>query len=145
MCEKFPSRDLSLSLTDSQYANLLTTSSKDLHTLTSTSQIPVDQEQGENNVSRPRCLPDYNTVYKPFTINWGKRGYGSAIGIPTSIITDAYNEIETWRKNVFRRDFRTAPYINYAYSLCSKGTIGITMVCRWDYFALFLSVFIFSF
>ena len=35
--------------------------------------------------------------------------------------------------------------INYAYSLCPKETIGITMVRRWDYFALFLLVFIFSF
>ena len=88
---------------ESQCANLLTTSSKDLHT-TRTSQIPGDQEeieQGENNVNRPGCLLDYNTVYKPFMINWGKRGDGSAIFIPTSIITDAYNEIATWRKNIF--------------------------------------------
>ena len=88
---------------ESQYANLLTTSSEDLHT-TSTSLIPGDQEQteqGENNVSRLGCLPDYNTVYKPSVINWGKRSDGSAIAIPTSIITDAYNEISTWRKNVF--------------------------------------------
>ena len=88
---------------ESQYADLLTTSSKDLHT-TSTSQIPGDQEQteqGENNVSRQGCLPDYKTVYKPSMINWGKRSDGSAIVIPTSIITDAYNEIATWRKYVF--------------------------------------------
>ena len=88
---------------ESQCANLLTTSSKDLHT-TRTSQIPGDQEeieQGENTVNRPGCLLDYNTVYKPFMINWGKRGDGSAIFIPTSIITDAYNEIATWRKNIF--------------------------------------------
>lgn len=88
---------------ESQYANLLTTSSKDLHT-TSTSQIPGDQEeteQGENNVSRPGCLLDFNSVYKPSMINWGKRSDGSSIVIPTSTITDAYNEIATWRKNVF--------------------------------------------
>ena len=39
-----------------------------------------------------------------------------------------------------RQDFRTSPY-----SLCSNETIGITIVRRWDYFALFLLVFIFSF
>ena len=31
----------------------------------------------------------------------GDRSDGSTIAIPTSIITDAYNEISTWRKNVF--------------------------------------------
>ena len=34
-------------------------------------------------------------------INWGERGDGNAIAISTSVITDAYNEIATWRKNVF--------------------------------------------
>ena len=34
-------------------------------------------------------------------INWGKRSDGNAIVISTSVITDAYNEIATWRKNVF--------------------------------------------
>ena len=88
---------------ESQYGNLLTTSSKDLHT-TSTSQIPGDQkrtEQGKNNVSRPGCFSDYNTINKPSMINWRKRSDGSAIVIPISIIPDAYNEIATWRKNVF--------------------------------------------
>ena len=82
---------------ESQYANLLTTLCRDLHT-TRTSQITGDKEQteqGENNVSRPGCLPDYNTVNKPSMINWGKRSDGSAIAIPTAIITDAYNEIAT--------------------------------------------------
>ena len=45
----------------------------------------------------------------------------------------------------FRQDFRTAPYINYAYSLCWKETKGITIENLWDYFALFLKDFIFSF
>ena len=31
----------------------------------------------------------------------------------------------------------------YAYSLCSKETIGITIVRLWDYSALFLLVFVF--
>ena len=34
-------------------------------------------------------------------INWGKRSDGNEIVISTSVITDAYNEIATWRKNVF--------------------------------------------
>ena len=34
-------------------------------------------------------------------INWGKRSDANAIVISTSVITDAYNEIATWRKNVF--------------------------------------------
>ena len=34
-------------------------------------------------------------------INWGKRSDGNAIVISTSVITDAYNKIATWRKIVF--------------------------------------------
>ena len=34
-------------------------------------------------------------------INWAKRSDGNAIVISTSLITDAYNEIASWRKNVF--------------------------------------------
>ena len=49
-------------------------------------------------MSRLGYLPDYNIVYKPSLINWGQQSDGSAIAIPTSIITDAYS---TWRKNVF--------------------------------------------
>ncbi|CAB4003346.1 Hypothetical predicted protein [Paramuricea clavata] len=33
--------------------------------------------------------------------NWGKRGDGRTIVISTSDITDAYDEITTWKKNVF--------------------------------------------
>lgn len=88
---------------ESQYANLLTTSSQDLYT-TSTIQFPGEKEQieqGENNAKRPACLPEFRTIYKPSMINWGKRSDGTAIVISTSVITDAYNEITTWRKNVF--------------------------------------------
>ena len=53
------------------------------------------------NVSVLGCLPEHNVVDKPSMITWGTRSDGSLIVIPTSIITDAYNEIVTWRKNVF--------------------------------------------
>jgi hypothetical protein len=34
-------------------------------------------------------------------INWGKGSDGRTIVISTSDITDAYDEITTWKKNVF--------------------------------------------
>ena len=80
---------------ESQYANLLASSNQDLHTA-STPQIPGDleqKEQGEHHLNSPGCHPEYNTIYKPSMINWGKRGDGNAIVISTSVITDAYNEI----------------------------------------------------
>ena len=80
---------------ESQYANLLASSNQDLHTASSP-QIPGDleqKEQGEHHLNSPGCHPEYNTIYKPSMINWGKRGDGNAIVISTSVITDAYNEI----------------------------------------------------
>ena len=80
---------------ESQYANLLASSNQDLHTA-STPQIPGDleqKEQGEHHLNSPGCHSEYNTIYKPSMINWGKRGDGNAIVISTSVITDAYNEI----------------------------------------------------
>ena len=50
---------------ESQYANLLTSSNQDLHTA-STPQIPGDVEQkkqGENHLISPGCLPEYIRVY----------------------------------------------------------------------------------
>ena len=44
--------------------------------------------------------PEHNSVEKPPMITWGTRSDGSLIVIPTSIISDAYDEILTWRKNV---------------------------------------------
>ena len=88
---------------ESQYANLLAPSNQDLHTA-STPQIPGDVEQkehGENHLNSPGCLPEYITIYKPSMINWGKRSDSKVIVISTSVITDAYNEIATWRKNGF--------------------------------------------
>ena len=54
-----------------------------------------------DNVSVLGCLAEHNVVDKPSMITWGTRSDGSLVVIPTSIITDAYNEIVTWRKNVF--------------------------------------------
>ena len=88
---------------ESQYGKLLAPSNQDLHTA-STPQIPGDveqKEQGEHHLNSPGCLPEYITIYKRSMINWGKRSDGKAIVISTSVITDAYNEIATWRKNVF--------------------------------------------
>lgn len=88
-----------------QYANLpTTTTNQDLHT-SSTAQIPGDTDQTEqrrgDNGSVPGCLPEYNSAYKPSEIKWGKQSDGSSIVISSSTIIDAYNEIVTWRKNVF--------------------------------------------
>ena len=47
------------------------------------------------------CLPEYNSAYKPSEIKWGIQSDGNAIIISSSTIIDAYNEIITWRKNVF--------------------------------------------
>lgn len=55
-----------------------------------------------DNVSVLGCLPEHNVVDKPTMITWGTRSDGSLTVIPTTIITDPYNEIVTWRKNVFR-------------------------------------------
>ena len=88
---------------ESQYANLLASSNQDLHTA-SAPQIPGDvqqKEQGENHLISPGCLTEYITIYKPSMINWGKRSDGNAVVISTSVTTDAYSEIATWRKSVF--------------------------------------------
>ena len=50
----------------------------------------------ENNNS-----PQHNSVDKPAMITWEIKSNGSLIVLPTTIISDAYNEIVTWRKNVF--------------------------------------------
>ena len=56
------------------------------------------------NVTEERAstrLPEYNPVNKPTMVEWGKDGNGAPILIQTSDITEAYNEIISWRKNVF--------------------------------------------
>ena len=89
------------------------TVSQDLHTTTTLQQIPGDSldqtaerqnrtiEESEDNCPALGFVPEYVSVCKPETIKWGKRIDGSEIVLQTSVITDAYNEIATWRKNVF--------------------------------------------
>ena len=87
--------------------------SQDLHTTTTLQQIPGDSldqtaerqnrtiEESEDNCPALGFAPEYVSVCKPETIKWGKRIDDSEIILQTSVITDAYNEIVTWRKNVF--------------------------------------------
>ena len=94
------------------YANYAS-ASQDLHTINTLQQIPRDSpyqtaerpnrtiEESEDNCPPLGFVPDYVSVCKPETIKWGKRIDGSEIVLQTSVITDAYNEIATWRKNVF--------------------------------------------
>ena len=53
-------------------------------------------------------------------INWGKRSVGNAIVISTSVITDAYSEIATWRKNVF-----LVPYGNAGRDFIDQVTLHV--------------------
>ena len=92
---------------ESRYANSQEIAS-DLNMTSTSTEIPGGAElmkqieQNDlDNVSVLGCLPEHNVVDKPLMITWGTRSDGSLIVIPTSIITDAYNEIVTWRKNVF--------------------------------------------
>ena len=101
-----------VSLIKPRYANYATVS-QDLHTTTTLQQIPGDSPdqtaerpnqsigKSEDNCPELGFVPDYVSVCKPETIKWGKRIDGSEIVLQTSVITDAYNEIATWRKNVF--------------------------------------------
>ena len=77
-------------------------------TSASVTEIPGDAElleqteqNNQDNESVLGCLPEHHVVDKPSMITWGIRSDGSLIVIPTSIITDAYDKIVTWRKNVF--------------------------------------------
>ena len=97
---------------ESCYANYVTVS-QDLHTTTTLHQIPGDSpdqtaeqrnqtiEESEDNCPALGVVPDYVSICKPETIKWGNHFDGSKIVLQTSVITDAYNEIVTGRKNVF--------------------------------------------
>ena len=92
---------------ESRYANSQEIAS-DLNMTSTNTEIPGGPELMKQieqndlgNVSVLGCLPEHNVVDKPSMITWGTRSDGSLIVIPTSIVTDAYNEIVTWRKNVF--------------------------------------------
>ena len=103
------------------YANY-ETASQDLHTTTTLQQIPGERqnqtiEESEDNCPALGFVPEYVSVCKPETIKWGKRIDGSEIILQTSVITDAYNEIVTWRKNVFLVPYgktgRDSSYVAY--------------------------------
>ena len=53
-------------------------------------------------------------------VNWAKRSDGNAIVISKSLITDAYNEIATWRKNVF-----LVPYGKVVRDLIDQVTLHV--------------------
>ena len=54
-----------------------------------------ENDNNRENECKPGCLPAYDTVHKPSTINWGKRSDRTAIIVSESNIVDAYNEIVT--------------------------------------------------
>ena len=85
----------------SQNANSsFTLLNQDLHMTKSTQQIPGD-DHDQTAERPPGCIPEFFSTSKPNTIKWGKRSDGSEICLENSVITNAYNEIATWRKNVF--------------------------------------------
>ncbi|PFX14523.1 Neurocan core protein [Stylophora pistillata] len=65
-------------------------------------------------------IPGRFSVCKPENIKWGKRTDGSEIVLQTSVITDADNEIATWKKNVF-----LVPYGNTGRDLIDQVTSHI--------------------
>ena len=67
------------------------------------SYVNAQSETRENVIEEGASthFPEYNMVDKPATIEWGKDDDGAQIIIQTSSITKAYNEIISWRKNVF--------------------------------------------
>ena len=65
-----------------------------------------EDNASENNIrhdnkSMPGCLPDYFPTAGSPLINWGKQNDGSTIILSSSTITNAYNEILRWKRNVF--------------------------------------------
>ena len=93
---------LNLFNSEEDYGN--SSQEKDLH-IPSPSQIPVDSTQTESILedynSLLGCLPVFNPVAKRNEIFWSFDPDGVSIIIPTSTIASAYNEIVTWKKNVF--------------------------------------------
>ena len=87
---------------EEHYAN--SSLAADLH-ISSSSQFPSDSRQtasfSEENNSVPGCLPDFKDVQKPREIIWSVSPEGFPIKIQSSTITNAYNEIVTWKKNAF--------------------------------------------
>ena len=62
------------------------------------SEVAIDERR---DYTEEQCLPEYNRLCKPVLIEWGKTDNGSPISIQTSSIINAYDEIISWKKNVF--------------------------------------------
>ncbi len=61
-----------------------------------------DNEFDDNTKEQwPNYLPEHNTANKSDVIEWGKSDNGSTIFIQTASIINAYDEIISWKKNVF--------------------------------------------
>ncbi|EDO37922.1 predicted protein [Nematostella vectensis] len=96
---------------ESEHANSQQPTRNDLHissAIDNNSEIPREvqysgqtKQNEQDNGSEPGCLPEHNIVNNPSMITWNTRNDGSAIVTPTSVVTDAYNEIVKWKKNVF--------------------------------------------
>ena len=101
------------SLMEPRYANPSITANQDLHMSAASQQIPggspeqkteqqsLTTQQSEDKCRAPGCIPNFVSACKPATIKWGKWSDGSEIVLQTTVITDAYNEIVTWRKMYF--------------------------------------------
>lgn len=84
--------------------------------------------KSEDNCPVLGVVPNYVSVCKPETIKCGKRIDGSEIVLQTSVITDACNDIATWRKNV-------------CLVPCNKTGIDLidqvaSHICNWNNIAL---------
>ena len=88
-----------------EYATAQASQERNLHTASSL-HVPGEpnNEYSENNLnftSYPGCLPDFKSIRKPSRLSWGKKDDGSITYITDTTIIEAYDEITTWRKNVF--------------------------------------------
>lgn len=52
-------------------------------------------------MSLPGSLPEFIPALQPNKVFWSLDSNGVPVDIPTSNLTDAYNEIVTWKKNAF--------------------------------------------
>ena len=59
------------------------------------------QNNNINSTTIPGILPKYTSVNKPSTLAWGRGKDGNIIYITDTTILEAYEEITTWKKNVF--------------------------------------------
>ena len=91
---------------ESQNANFPPNDSFDLHTNPSLvsgehQDIERDETIDENPFAEvPGSLPEFSIVDTPQSIVWGQ-SEGKVITVSSSDIINAYNEITSWRKNIF--------------------------------------------